>query len=75
MSQQEVNAPTQDIYLSVQEVYGASLSPIMHPRHPHVVVFATGPFIVIWDWKADRKQVCCAIEIFEFFTSVNDRKI
>lgn len=53
--QQEL--PTQDIYLSVQEVYGASLAPMMHPRHPNAVLFATGPFIVIWDWKADRKQL------------------
>ena len=48
--------PVQDIYLSVQEVYGASLPPLMHPRHPNAVAFSTGPFIVIWDWKADRKQ-------------------
>jgi hypothetical protein len=46
----------QDIYISVQEVYGASLPPLMHPRHPNAVAFSTGPFIVIWDWKADRKQ-------------------
>ena len=56
MAAEEV-APTQDIYLSVQEVYGASLPPLMHPRHPNVVAFATGPFIILWDWKADRKQV------------------
>ena len=54
---EEPDASKQDIYLTVQEVYGASLPPTMHPRHPHAVVFATGPFIVIWDWKADCKQV------------------
>ena len=45
----------------MSEIYGASLAPLMHPCHPHVIAFATGPFIVIWDWKADRKQVrACA---------------
>lgn len=55
---EEEQTPTEDIYLTVSEVYGASLAPLMHPCHPHVIAYATGPFIVIWDWKADRKQVC-----------------
>lgn len=64
----------QDLYFTVQETHGASLPPIMHPRQPHAVAYATGPFIVIWDWKSDHKQVCFASScLFERGTHARSR--
>ncbi|KAJ1487570.1 hypothetical protein T484DRAFT_1786321, partial [Baffinella frigidus] len=44
-------------YLAVQEVHGLTSRPVMSPRDNYTVVFATGPFIVVWDAKGDQKKV------------------
>ena len=65
-------------YLTVEDVSGASMPPLMSPRHPHTVVFATGPFVVVWDWRADRKRVLrqhrCAVTSI-CFSQTGDRMV
>eukprot|EP00284_Hemiselmis_tepida_P008791 CAMPEP_0174919098 /NCGR_PEP_ID=MMETSP1355-20121228/3474_1 /TAXON_ID=464990 /ORGANISM="Hemiselmis tepida, Strain CCMP443" /LENGTH=355 /DNA_ID=CAMNT_0016164307 /DNA_START=96 /DNA_END=1159 /DNA_ORIENTATION=- len=44
-------------FVTVRDVHGFSLAPVMLPGTPGTVAYATGTFFVVWNWKADRKVV------------------
>ena len=44
-------------FLTVQEVHGLTIRPVLNPRDNYTVVYAMGPFVVVWDAKGDRKKV------------------
>ena len=44
-------------FLSVRDVHGYSVSPIMLPGSNGGVAYATGPFLVIWNWKVNSRSL------------------
>lgn len=44
-------------FISVQDVHGFSVEPLLMPRSsPNLVAYATGPFVIVWDWKVRSRR-------------------
>ena len=45
-------------FISVRDVHGYSISPMLLPGSNGGVAYATGPFLVIWNWKVSLSPEC-----------------